>query len=78
MACRDNLKSLHSQRIELQQRIVSLEQEGEEREGGRGTLVATGGLLRAQLERISKEIEGEEEVEKGLTEKLQVGWVDSK
>lgn len=72
MACRDNLKSLHSQCTELQQRIVSLEQVGEEREGGRGTSVATSGLLRAQLERISKEIEREEEVEKGLTEKLQV------
>ena len=77
MACRDNLKSLHSQCTELQQRIVSLEQVGEEREGGRGTLVATSGLLRAQLERISKEIEREEEVEKGLTEKLQVRWMDS-
>lgn len=75
MACRENLKSLCSQRSGLQLRIAHLEHGvnvQQEREGGRGSLVATGGLLKSQLARISKEIEKEEEVEKELIEKLQV------
>ena len=73
-ACRQHLKSLHSQRADLQYRVAVLggQIEADERGGeGRGS-VASCGFLRGQLGRLNTEISREEEVEREIVDKLQV------
>ena len=81
MACRENLKSLYNQYTLLEQNISGFENEIEQLERGeaaggggemKGGSVASCGLVRAQMGRLRREIEREEETEKDFAEKLQV------
>ena len=84
-ACRENLKSLRIQCVEIDRWVKESEGgemkwrggregvgRGEREVGEKGSLVARVGLMRAQLERVQKEIEREEEVERGLVERVKV------